>query len=70
MVYGKVAWTGVANTNSENFFWIPLLGPLVGGALAALVYSICVMNHWPEARQRVQVRDSEAASRPSEEEKL
>jgi len=49
MLYGDVAFTGLPGTNSESFMWIPLLGPLIGGALAALAYTAFVMAHWPKS---------------------
>lgn len=48
ILYGEVAFTGIADTNSDHFFWIPLLGPIVGGMLAALIYLIFVAAHWPK----------------------
>ena len=33
---GSYAFEGVEGTNSEYFFWIPLLGPLIGGAAGKL----------------------------------
>ena len=42
-VYGKVAFTGIAGTNSEYFFWIPFFGPFVGGVVGAGAYTLFVM---------------------------
>ena len=36
---GSYAFEGVEGTNSEYFFWIPLLGPLIGGAAGKLKIS-------------------------------
>ena len=33
---GSYAFEGVVGENSEYFFWIPLLGPLIGGAAGKL----------------------------------
>lgn len=48
ILYGEVAFTGIEGTNSEDFMWIPLLGPLVGGLLAGLMYLFFVCAHWPQ----------------------
>ena len=58
MLYGEVAYTGIEGTNSFQFMWIPLLGPLVGGFLAAIVYQLCVESHWPVHKKNY-IRDSE-----------
>lgn len=50
MLYGDVAFAGLTGTNSEFFFWIPLLGPIIGGFLAGLTYLFCVCAHWPQHR--------------------
>merc|ERR1719402_774360 len=64
MLYGEVAFTGIKEgpvnnitdvNNSANFMWIPLFGPLVGGAIAALIYTSLVMAHWPEAKAAVEL---------------
>jgi len=48
MLYGHVAFAGIDGTNSENFFWIPLFGPLFGGALAGMIYLLFICAHWPK----------------------
>ncbi|XP_015913712.1 aquaporin-9 isoform X3 [Parasteatoda tepidariorum] len=30
-----------------NFFWVPVIGPHVGGILGAWIYRLCIELHWP-----------------------
>ena len=32
----------------ESFWWIPVVGPLVGGAISSIVYFLFISIHWPE----------------------
>lgn len=48
LVFGPVSFSGLAGSASENFFWIPIVGPLIGGVLGALAYDFMIMSHWPE----------------------
>ena len=51
MVYGDVAFTGSTDhweSNSEYFFWIPIVGPLVGGFTGVMIYTLLVSAHWPD----------------------
>ena len=51
MAFGPIAFTGIDEVpDSVGFMWIPLIGPLVGGACAALIYLFLVMAHWPQNR--------------------
>jgi len=49
---GESAFTGVAGTNSEYFFWIPIAGPLAGGLLAGVCYVMFIMAHWPNEEDK------------------
>jgi glycerol uptake facilitator-like aquaporin len=35
------------HTGIENFWWIPVVGPLFGATFATLLYDICISNNWP-----------------------
>jgi glycerol uptake facilitator-like aquaporin len=32
----------------HSFWWIPVVGPLLGAVFATLLYDLCIANHWPE----------------------
>ena len=53
LLYGDVAFTGVEGANSAGFMWIPLIGPLVGGAIAGCTYLLFISGHWPENQSEV-----------------
>ena len=53
MVVGDVAFSGIEDTNSEFFFWIPLLAPLIGGAIGGLLYLLFVRAHWEDEKTAV-----------------
>ncbi|XP_072258424.1 aquaporin-9 isoform X2 [Pyxicephalus adspersus] len=38
-------WGYEVFTTGNNFWWIPVVGPLVGGALGAYVYILCIEAH-------------------------
>lgn len=49
ILYGKTAFEGLASSpNSDYFFWVPLLGSLLGGCVAGIIYLFYVLAHWPE----------------------
>ena len=59
ILYGKTAFMGLENSNSANFFWIPLVGSIVGGSLAGIMYLLFIQAHWQEespARQQAERR--------------
>lgn len=31
----------------HNYFWVPVLGPHLGGVIGAYIYQLCVGFHWP-----------------------
>ena len=41
--WGKVAFPGNYG-NVNDYFWIPIVGPLIGGALASVVYDLGIRN--------------------------
>ncbi len=41
--WGKVAFPGDYG-NISDYFWIPIVGPLIGGALASVVYEVGIRN--------------------------
>ncbi|XP_046547454.1 aquaporin-9-like [Haliotis rubra] len=52
---GPRLFTAVAGWGSEpftfrgyNWFWVPLVGPMVGAVLAWLVYTMSIELHWPD----------------------
>jgi len=57
MLYGDIAFTGAHpngldnNHNSAYFFWIPLFGPLIGGVIGVMIYTLLISAHWPEDEQ-------------------
>jgi MIP family channel proteins len=40
--------TGVFSYRNHNWFWIPVVGPLVGALLAAFIYKVILAIHHPE----------------------
>jgi glycerol uptake facilitator-like aquaporin len=30
-----------------HFWWVPLLGPMIGAVFATVLYDVCISNHWP-----------------------
>jgi glycerol uptake facilitator protein len=41
--WGKVAFPGNYG-NINDYFWIPIIGPLIGGALAAVTYDVGILS--------------------------
>lgn len=39
-------WGNKVFTEGHYFFWIPIIGPLVGAALGTFTYYICIGNNW------------------------
>lgn len=74
---GDIAFSGEEDIlNSEYFFWIPLLGPLIGGAIAGLTYLFLVSAHWPDEsdpeskRSSTKVEDVEMQEPRSKQEEM
>jgi MIP family channel proteins len=40
-------WGSASFTMNNYFFWIPIVAPLIGSVLAALIYAFFIRNHWP-----------------------
>lgn len=51
---GPRVFTAIAGWGSEVFsagnhwFWVPIVGPLIGGTLGAFVYDLLIGNHFPQ----------------------
>ena len=41
-------WGTKVFTEGNYFFWIPVIGPLLGSAFASLVYTFIISNNWPD----------------------
>lgn len=41
-------WGSEVFKMDDYFFWIPIVGPLVGGALGSSMYQVFIGWHWPE----------------------
>ena len=42
LLAAAAGWGRVAFPGEGNFFWVPIVGPLVGGVLGAVAYDVCV----------------------------
>ena len=62
IIYGKTAFSGLENSNSTNFFWIPLVGSIVGGTLAGIVYLFFIQAHWKEESEERNVMQAESSA--------
>lgn len=51
---GPRVFTAIAGWGSEVFragnhwFWVPIVGPLIGGTLGATIYDLLIGNHFPQ----------------------
>ena len=56
MIYGSEAFSDYSNSLVANFcFWyIPILGPLIGGVVGAVVYTLCISAHWKIEKSTIQ----------------
>ena len=41
-------WGTKVFTEGNYFFWIPVIGPMIGSSFAALVYTFLISNNWTE----------------------
>jgi MIP family channel proteins len=41
-------WGGEVFTAGNSWWWVPIVGPLIGGPLGALVYDFCITKHQPK----------------------
>ena len=72
--WGKIAMPGDYG-NVNTYFWIPIVGPLLGGAIAAFVYDIGIRNTLmargevpaPVEAEGRTVREPPAGAQPAEE---
>jgi glycerol uptake facilitator-like aquaporin len=42
-----MGWNEQVFTGGNYFFWVPVLGPMLGSALGTFTYSILIGNNWP-----------------------
>lgn len=40
-------WGGQVFTANNFYFWVPIVGPLIGGPLGSFVYDVFIGNHFP-----------------------
>jgi glycerol uptake facilitator protein len=40
-------WGNVVFTHRDYYFWVPIVGPLVGGVAGALVYDLLIARRHP-----------------------
>ncbi|HEY7506145.1 MAG TPA: aquaporin, partial [Nitrososphaera sp.] len=40
-------WGAEVFRAGNYWFWVPIVGPLIGGVLGALIYDFAVGNHFP-----------------------
>lgn len=52
-------WGGEVFRAGNYWFWVPIVGPLVGGVLGALIYDWLIGNHFP-------AEDNSSQSQPSD----
>ena len=41
-------WGGEVFTAGNSWWWVPLVGPLIGGVLGGYVYDLCITKHQPK----------------------
>ena len=51
-------WGSQMFTTGNYFFWIPILGPLVGAVVGTLMYLLLVSIHWVEIKENLTQLDS------------
>lgn len=39
-------WGGQVFSANNYFFWVPIVGPMVGSVVAVFIYSIFISNNW------------------------
>ncbi len=39
-------WGSQTFTGGNYFFWIPIVGPLVGAVVGSLIYTVMIASHW------------------------
>lgn len=43
-------WGGEVFTAGNYYFWVPIVGPIIGGALGVLIYDLFVGKHFPKEK--------------------
>lgn len=41
-------WGGEVFTAGDSWWWVPIVGPLIGGVLGGCVYDLCITKHQPK----------------------
>jgi MIP family channel proteins len=41
-------WGGEVFTAGNSWWWVPIVGPLIGGVLGGYVYDLCITKHQPK----------------------
>ena len=41
-------WGGEVFTAGNSWWWVPIVGPLIGGVLGGYVYDLCITRHRPK----------------------
>ncbi|XP_063048446.1 aquaporin-7-like [Engraulis encrasicolus] len=57
-------WGPEVFTAGNSWWWIPVVAPLVGGVVGALIYRVFVEMHHPSPRNRAQAYESEDEGEP------
>jgi len=47
-IFTSFEWGYQVWTLGDNFFWIPIVGPMVGSLIATIFYTLIVSNNWEE----------------------
>lgn len=50
-------WGSVPFTAHNYYFWVPIVGPLIGGVLGAFIYKTFIRSYLPEVLQRGEVKE-------------
>lgn len=51
-IWGTRSFVGWPDDNSYYFWWNPIIGPMIGGALAGMTYFFAISKHWPKEHEK------------------